>query len=236
MFGKVSMVPTTRLAAKLVASIIISSVASSVAFAQQTGGGATGGGGAGGGTAQQPQGAGGSDFRGADEAFADGVQRTGAPEERAIGTGGAEVAASQGGAGGAGGFGGGLGGFGGLGGLSQLFGGAFGQTQQQSKTVRLRLSSAIRFAPLAPTQVGATVTNRVSTTRLEAPYTQATGATPTFARQQQRLNNVSIQMDGRTAILNGRVSTDADRRMAVLLTRLEPGVSKVEDRLRVEPQ
>lgn len=181
-------------------------------FAQQAGGAAGGGGSDLGNTGGET----GGDFRTADQAFADGVQRAGAPEARELGTGGAEVANAQGNGGGGLFGGGGLGGgFGGLGGFSQLFGG-FGQGQQQTKTVRTRLASGISVQPVAPRVVAATVNTRLST-----------------LASRSRFDKVRVELTGRTAVLNGQVDSDADRRMAVLLVRLEPGVSKVEDRLAV---
>lgn len=44
---------------------------------------------------------------------------------------------------------------------------------------------------------------------------------------------VNVQMQGRTAILQGTVSTAAHRRMSELLIRLEPGVSQVDNRINV---
>lgn len=50
-----------------------------------------------------------------------------------------------------------------------------------------------------------------------------------------RINGVNVIMDGRTAIVTGVVNDDRDRRMSELLMRLEPGVSRVENRVMISP-
>lgn len=50
---------------------------------------------------------------------------------------------------------------------------------------------------------------------------------------ERPLYGVSVQMQGRTAILQGTVSSVSDRRMSEMLIRLEPGVSQVENRINV---
>lgn len=129
---------------------------------------------------------------------------------------GAETNAGGGGAGG-GGFGGG--GFGG-GGLGGLFGGLFGgggQGAQSAKpTIRVRLRSAVNVAPLQPTAVAASATRRLSAIQSNQAYP-----------------SVNVTMQGRTAVLTGSVQSDRDRRMSQLLMSMEPGVSRVENRLNV---
>ena len=124
------------------------------------------------------------------------------------------------GAGGIGGFGGagGFGGVGGLGGLNSLFGGGFGQGGQSSQPIiRTRLRSAIKSPPTPPAQVQLQARQRL----VEVPT--------------QRMSAVNVQVQGRTAVLSGQVSSDADRRMSQLLMRLEPGVDRVENRIRIQP-
>ncbi|WP_164103276.1 BON domain-containing protein [Candidatus Laterigemmans baculatus] len=189
----------------------------------ENGGGGNGGGGSGGG-GTSGGGSGGSDgMASADEIFADGVQRNGAPEERGIGNAPETAGAGRGagGFGGLGGFGGmgGFGGLGGFGGMNPFGGGQFGGANQQQRTVRTRLSSQVEVEPLPPRTVDATVTRRLAT-----------------LYGNPRFGSVSLQMDGRTAILTGRVASEEDRRMARLAVMLEPGVSRVDNRLEVASQ
>lgn len=125
------------------------------------------------------------------------------------------------GAGGGGGLGGGFGGLGGgLGGLGGLFGGAFGQGAGTSTTpaIRTRLRSAIETAPLPAGQVQQSASRTLN--RLPA---------------RAYSPNVRVQVVGRTAILQGSVQSDRDRRMSQLLMRLEPGVSRIQNNLIVQP-
>lgn len=131
------------------------------------------------------------------------------------GGGGARGGGGGGGFGGAGGFGG----LGGLGGLGSLFGNAFGGTDTNSKpAIRTRLRSAITVAPVPPQQIQTAVSQRFS----QLPSNAG-------------VSGVNIRMDGRTAILTGRVGSASDRRMSELLLRLEPGVSRVQNDILVEP-
>ncbi len=118
---------------------------------------------------------------------------------------------------------GGLGGAfgGGLGGLGGLFGGGspFNRSQQQQqpeKQVRTRLRAAIDVA-------------RPPARRIESKIESRWSSLPS----QPRFRDVEIEMAGRTAILNGEVANQEDRRIAELLLRLEPGVSKIENQLSV---
>jgi len=57
-----------------------------------------------------------------------------------------------------------------------------------------------------------------------------------LARSQaiSSVGGVSIQLDGKTAVLRGTVATDHDRELAALLAMLEPGVSQVRNELEVQ--
>ena len=155
----------------------------------------------------------------ADEAFA-GIQR-GATVGATAGTGqgfgiGATASTTTRGGGGGGGFGG-LGGLGGFGGLNSLFGG--GAAGQNTKSaIRTRLRSAVQGNPISPQQVQQSASSRLQT--LPA---------------SNRINGVNVTMEGRTAIVTGVVNSDRDRRMSELLMRLEPGVSRVENRVIISP-
>jgi osmotically-inducible protein OsmY len=50
---------------------------------------------------------------------------------------------------------------------------------------------------------------------------------------RQGLQNVRVDVIGRTAVIEGTATSDRDRRMAELLMRLEPGVSSVQNNVRV---
>ncbi|MGB7345273.1 MAG: BON domain-containing protein [Pirellulaceae bacterium] len=116
-----------------------------------------------------------------------------------------------------GGGGGGFGGFGGLGGLGGLFGGGLGGGTQSTKpTIRTRLRSAVEVAPRSVSEVQMNANDRI----VQLP-------------QRQGLQNVQINMVGRTAIIEGTATTDRDRRMAELLMRLEPGVSQIQNNVIV---
>ena len=115
--------------------------------------------------------------------------------------------------------GGGLGAFGGLGGLNSLFGGGLGGSAQSSKPIiRTRIRSAIQVDPIPPARVQQTATTRLRKLPL-----------------QRNLAGVNVQMFGRTAVVSGTVGSERDRRMTELLLRLEPGVSKVDNRVVVSP-
>lgn len=148
---------------------------------------------------------------GADESAAPVGASTGAAGTAATGVG------ARGGA-----FGGGFGGMGGLGGLGGLFGGlnpfGMGGGNEQSTPVRTRLRSGVRAAPVPPQQVQARIQQQLVNT-------PAGG----------RFIGTQVRMDGRTAILSGQVRSEEDRRMAELLIRLEPGVSRIENNLEVGP-
>jgi hypothetical protein len=159
------------------------------------------------------------------EAFS-GIQRSetiGATGESGQGFGlGATTSGLGGGLGAGGGFGGlgGLGGFGGIGGfggLNSFFGGGQGQAAQPA--IRTRLRSAVQVAPITPQRVQQSATGRLSSlpsgSRIDGP--------------------VRVSVSGRTAVIEGVVGSERDRRMSELLMRLEPGVSNVENRIRVAP-
>ncbi len=131
------------------------------------------------------------------------------------------LAAENGGANtGLGGIGGGglgaFGGLGGLGGLSNLFGGGLGGAQASKPIIRTRIRSAIKVAPMPPTMVQQQASMRLG---------QITG--------EREFRGLNVQMIGRTAVLTGTVAEESDRRMSELLLRLEPGISKVDNRVVV---
>jgi hypothetical protein len=120
--------------------------------------------------------------------------------------------------GGANAFGGG-GGFGGFGGLGGLFGGGgLGGAQSTTPTIRTRLRSAIQVTPITPQRVQANANQRM---------VQLPG--------RQGLQNVRVDVVGRTAVIEGTATSNRDRRMAELLMRLEPGVSQVQNNVLVSP-
>ena len=158
----------------------------------------------------------------ADEAFSE-IQREdlGATQGTGLGFSASSVAPPDGAAGAItpGGIGGGLGGFGGVGGFGRLFDSiAPGSTEAAQPIIRTRLRSAIQVRPRAPEQVGLTATRRFQS-----------------LPRRPELRGVSVRMQGRTAIIQGRVGNQSDRRMSELLMRLEPGVSNVENRVVVAP-
>jgi hypothetical protein len=158
---------------------------------------------------------GGTDLTEPDVSAFDEIQRGGALGSAAASGFGPAATGNTGGANAFGG--GGFGGFGGLGGLGGLFGGGgFGGSQSTTPTIRTRLRSAIQVAPMAPQRVQANANQRI---------VQLPG--------RQGLQNVRVDVIGRTAVIEGTATSDRDRRMAELLMRLEPGVSSVQNNVRV---
>lgn len=121
-------------------------------------------------------------------------------------------ATAGGGGGGGGGFGGGLGGL--FGALGNAFGGQGSSTQKPIIRVRLRSAIDIPSRPAEQIQMSARRT-------LDA------------APLRSGMRGINVVMDGRTAVLSGVVGSEKDRRMSELLIRLEPGVSRVDNRVVV---
>ncbi len=116
--------------------------------------------------------------------------------------------------GGGGGLGAAMGGFGGLGGFGLN---AFGGTSSQATpSVRTQLRSAIALPPQTQIQQSMALNQRIIRSPAQRRY-------PTL--------NVSV-VDG-TAVLEGVVPSDSDRRMAELLLRLEPGVNRIDNQIVV---
>jgi len=145
-----------------------------------------------------------------------GAQTLGTPVERRfsdVGT------TTTGGAGGIGGLGG-LGGFGGggFGGLSPFGMNPFGTgagTEEKS-TIRTRLRSEV-VVPRRSFSVTAANTQQ----RVNRSY------------GQPRFRGVGAQVTENGTVLRGTVATEADRRMAELMMRLEPGVSRIDNQIIV---
>jgi hypothetical protein len=131
------------------------------------------------------------------------------------------------------GFGGStLGGRGGLGGLTNLRNSFSQQGRQNSfnnqqaqrgrqgtggqQQIRVPIRLGFAPPPVAAPQFSANLTNRLAKTTA----IQAAG-------------DISVSLEGRTAILRGTVATEADRRLAESLARLEPEVSAVQNELVV---
>ena len=175
------------------------------ASAQNTGGQNTGANAAGG-------------LRTADEAFSN-VQR-GDTIGSTAGTGASfsGASAANGAGGGLGGLGGGFGGgFGGFGGLGGIFGNqGVGGGQSSQPAIRTRLRSAVEVTPPLQTQIQQSANRRFYQVPARAG-----------------LQNVSVVVEGQTAIVTGTVSSERERRMSELLMRLEPGVRNVDNRTRV---
>ncbi|MEL6894482.1 MAG: BON domain-containing protein [Planctomycetota bacterium] len=133
---------------------------------------------------------------------------------------------------GLGALGGLFGGGGGLGGL-----GGFGNANQSTArpTIRTRLRASIAV-PRAPTGMIITTVNqnlrRVGSLQPSSFASRSTRPT-TNRPAASRFAGLNVVMDGRTARLSGNVTKPSDKRMAELLLRLEPGVSKVDNRIIV---
>lgn len=174
-----------------------------------------------------------------DAVFSQGVQRTGAVGANTSTPVGASAVSQAGGGGGGGAFGGGggLGGFGG-GGLGAAFGNLFGggnasRGNTSTPPIRTRLRSAIEVAPLESGRVQQYASSRLQGT---SNLTTINGNLPgRMNSQSNRYDGVNVQVQDRTATLSGTVRNESDRRMTELLMRLEPGVSRVDNRLSVQP-
>ncbi len=125
--------------------------------------------------------------------------------------GGATTTGGRGGGGGLGGLGGfGLGGFG---------AGGFGQSSTPAKpTLRTRLRSSVSVTPLQAQQIQSAAQSRF----YQTPSTS-------------RMSGVQVNMIEGTAVINGVVGSEKDRRMSELLMRLEPGVRNVSNQIIVSP-
>lgn len=102
--------------------------------------------------------------------------------------------------------------------FQNLFGNA--NIQNQNPRTQLRIPIKLGFAPrpIPTTQVAVTFTARL--TRL--PEFHATGP-------------IEVTMEGRTAVLRGKVASEADRQLAEDLAMLEPAVRAVRNELVVDP-
>jgi hypothetical protein len=134
------------------------------------------------------------------------------------GAGFSDASAARGaGAGAAGGGLGGLGGgFGGLGGFGNLFGNLNNQSSSTKPAIRTRLRSAVNVPATPPLQV-----QQIATRRFRS------------LASRPQLRGIQVTMQGRTAVISGRVRSDRDRRMSELLMRLEPGVGRVDNQVVV---
>jgi osmotically-inducible protein OsmY len=104
----------------------------------------------------------------------------------------------------------------GRGGQNQNQNQAGGANNQQQRTIRPQL--VVAFSTPAPT--AETVAARLSTRMQKIPKTGFKG--------------VTVEVDGRKAILRGEVSSEDDSRMAVMMARLEPGIRTVKNELVVK--
>ena len=156
----------------------------------------------------------------------------------AVGASAASSAGQQGGA--AGGRTSGFGGFGGGGGgLGAAFGNLFGGGNaaggnNSTQPIRTRMRAAIERSPIARVNgldPGIAAINRLRNASDLSPTTMTAPGYPS----QGRYDRVNVQVQNRTAILTGEVTTEADRRMSHLMMRLEPGISNVQNRIRLAP-
>tara|TARA_A100001391_G_scaffold77736_1_gene50233 strand:- start:471 stop:1208 length:738 start_codon:yes stop_codon:yes gene_type:complete len=206
-----------------------------------TGGGGTGGGGAGAGGTQIT---GGSDLVDLQEEFIGDVDRTGGVGQfsEPVGASVTSAAASLSttGARATTRAGGGLGGLGGLGAAfnNALNGGLNGGTEA-TMPIRTRLRSAVELPPVdVDVQIAREVSlnNRLQRTSSLGPRPRGPATLGAeYGPASQPLYGVNVQMQGRTAILQGTVSSEAHRRRSELLIRLEPGVSQIDNRISVAP-
>ncbi len=171
----------------------------------------------------------------AETAFAGGIDRSlglataagtvGVAPELQTGAARTPLGGAGGGFGGAG-FGRGLGG---LGGLANLFGGQNNQASDTPPPLRTKLRSAVVGPVLTPTQTRLSADRSI---RRASNLNPASPSSPTG----RRFTGIAVDVRDRTATINGQVNSAADRRMAELLLRLEPGVSRVQNNVTLRDQ
>ena len=134
-----------------------------------------------------------------------------------------------GGLGGLGGFGG-LGGIGGLGGLGGFGRGGMNQMRQGAgaqgnRAIRTRLRLGLQpQARISPAVAAVRTNTNVSRILERAIVAPSVGKAP-----------ITVEMEGRTAVLKGTVESDRARELAERLALLEPGISVVRNELTVDP-
>ena len=107
---------------------------------------------------------------------------------------------------------------GGFGGMGRGMGG-FGMQNQNDPRMSLRI----------PFRIGFTV-NRAAPELVQSRAQNRLQRIPALAKYV----GVTVQMDGRTAVLNGTVGTERDKRLVELVLRLEPGIREIENELTVD--
>jgi hypothetical protein len=126
---------------------------------------------------------------------------------------------------------GGLGGLGGFGGIGQFGRGGFGQqgqfgsqlgatNQQNQRGANLKIPMRIGFTPSRTAIVE-------RATRFESRITNFPGL--------EQARGVVVKLDGRTAVLQGKVATSRERDLIEQLARFEPGISQVQNELEIVP-
>lgn len=104
--------------------------------------------------------------------------------------------------------------------MSNMFG---GRTGQRGPT-RMNMRTSVQLGFPAPTVQAspAVVSNRVQTQIARIPRIQEMGS-------------VTVEMQGRTAVLRGQVATEQDRALVAKMLLLEPGISDVQNELTFAP-
>ena len=97
--------------------------------------------------------------------------------------------------------------------------GQFGGQQSRARILRRRLHVAFRHPQLSSTNVGNSINARLK--RLSAPNSPL---------------DIQVAMQGRTAVLQGTVASEEERKLAATLVSLEPGVSAVRNELTVSAE
>jgi hypothetical protein len=91
-------------------------------------------------------------------------------------------------------------------------------TRQQVSKARVLTTIGFNYAPPTRVDVAATLQQRLE-------------KSPRIAR----VGPITVQLEGRTAVLSGTVATAHDRELAALVARLEAGVGEVRNELQVAP-
>lgn len=119
-----------------------------------------------------------------------------------------------------------------------------GQVSRSAQDTNLRSENQRRFQSEQPTNTKIPIRTHLN---IRFPRTQLAPAAVTSQVQKNLAllpanksiasarSNLTAVVEGRTVTLRGRVASEDERRLAVRLARIEPGVSTVVDELQVAP-
>ena len=110
--------------------------------------------------------------------------------------------------------------FGNLNRMNNMFG---GRTGQRGPT-RMNLRTSVQLGSTAPPAQAPTVIGERVQTQIAR------------ISRIQEMGSVTVELEGRTAVLRGQVATEQDRALVGRMLLLEPGISDVRNELTFAPQ